>query len=572
MKTAIFLLTFICTSLCAWGAEDAEDKKQAIVHLSDRYVLYPEAMQLSGQETLMDIFMSLPDIFTVDATELVSLDNNGKGIADQFGQYVLRIDNVDANLDIETFLRTQRVSDFEKIQIVAHPGVQKGCAGQKQVIDLTYCAPEKKNSVKTDVEATTYGKATLGAMDVFHAGRHTLRSYLYGNHNHRTYDGGKNTHELKEDAKLQYTFDLTPQDRFLIVGTQNFSQLSTTGVMKDDFKRQYTIEGDYNHDFDFGAYVLGLLNAQYQHDNVGADRNRNLYSTIVIEGGLPFLHKMMDLLVGTEIDYSRETDNVKLLTDRQLSADLYYQLSLHLKKFNISAGGRSRFSNFWMHNNVATNQLQKFLYNDHWHLSMWYNFNSHHTLQALATRRFYDPGFGDMRRYLIDNEPDAIRQHGIYTGEVRYTYQKKGFYVMGLLKDVNISDYYSTNVGSYNENILQTGASALWRRGIFSLSGGVTYNWAYCPSEIGYIYNNHFVVVKFNPQLHTRSGWNFSSKLIYSSRNEYTYESFTPGNVYVDADISKNIGRHWTARLGMRDIASQHFGNRAVTFGAKYYY
>lgn len=61
------------------------------------------------------------------------------------------------------------------------------------------------------------------------------------------------------------------------------------------------------------------------------------------------------------------------------------------------------------------------------HLSMWYNFNTHHTLQALATRRFYDPGFGDMRQYLIDNEPNEIRQHGIYTGEVRYTWHVTDF-------------------------------------------------------------------------------------------------------------------------------------------------
>lgn len=99
-------------------------KGRAIEMRADRVVLYPQRMELKGDESLGDVLAMYPDLMQ-------------SGFVDMLSGYNVRIDNVAINGDMRIVCRQLKASIINTIQICDNTAVAKGTTGLNRVIDIT---------------------------------------------------------------------------------------------------------------------------------------------------------------------------------------------------------------------------------------------------------------------------------------------------------------------------------------------------------------------------------------------------------------------------------------------------
>ena len=153
----------------------AEDSLPVIEIKADRTMIYPQRMELTGEETLMDILQMMPDLMIV-------------GYEDVISDYSLRIDNSPMNGDTRLILSQMKARDIARIQVCDNTGVAKGSIGMGKVLDINMVMPD---SLEGFVEGQVgFGKDTdgNGTVNALYGSRHTD---LYANASYR-YRGGDN--------------------------------------------------------------------------------------------------------------------------------------------------------------------------------------------------------------------------------------------------------------------------------------------------------------------------------------------------------------------------------------------
>ncbi len=108
----------------------AEDRLPIIEIKADRTMFYPQRMDLTGEETLMDILQLVPDLMIA-------------GYEDVISNYNLRIDNAPINGDTRLVLSQMKAKDITKIQVCDNTGVAKGTIGMGRVMDINMQMPER---------------------------------------------------------------------------------------------------------------------------------------------------------------------------------------------------------------------------------------------------------------------------------------------------------------------------------------------------------------------------------------------------------------------------------------------
>ena len=125
-RKIIILISFLPTyvSMCA------ESDLPIIEMKADRTMIYPQRMELTGEETLMDILQMVPELMI-------------GGYEDVIDSYNLRIDNCPMNGDNRLILSQMKAKDIAKIQVCDNTGVAKGTIGMGRVLDINMKMPEK---------------------------------------------------------------------------------------------------------------------------------------------------------------------------------------------------------------------------------------------------------------------------------------------------------------------------------------------------------------------------------------------------------------------------------------------
>lgn len=125
----------------------ANDSLPIIEVKADRTMIYPQRMELTGEESLLDVLLMMPELMA-------------SGFEDVLDDYNLRIDNVPINGDVRLVINQMKAKDIAKIQVCTNTGVAKGTVGMGNVLDITMVTP---NSVKGFVEAQGgFGKELEG--------------------------------------------------------------------------------------------------------------------------------------------------------------------------------------------------------------------------------------------------------------------------------------------------------------------------------------------------------------------------------------------------------------------------
>ena len=213
---------------------------------ADRAMIYPQRMELTGEETLMDILQMVPELMIA-------------GYEDVIGIYNLRIDNCPVNGDTRLILSQMKAKDIAKIQVCDNTGVAKGTIGMGGVMDINMKMPEK---VKGFVEGQgDFGKdaAGIGTVNALYGSKGTD---LYANTSYRHQDGNE------EYLTLHMTNRFDDRNRLLTYFTQQYlDHPSATS-------RKVMGRARYFHTFnDMGTELLFLMTRQK-----GTDRSWDVFN------------------------------------------------------------------------------------------------------------------------------------------------------------------------------------------------------------------------------------------------------------------------------------------------------
>ena len=178
----------------------ANDSLPIIEVKADRTMIYPQRMELQGEETLLDVLQMMPDLMIGGFENLIS-------------DYNLRIDNVPVNGDVRLVLNQMKAKDIAKIQVCTNTGVAKGTVGMGRVLDINMAMPD---TVKGFVEGQgCFGREQEGngTVNVLYGSQ---RTDIYANASYRYQKGHK------EYLTLHMTNRFDARNKLLTYLTQQY--------------------------------------------------------------------------------------------------------------------------------------------------------------------------------------------------------------------------------------------------------------------------------------------------------------------------------------------------------------
>ena len=181
----------------------ADDSLPIIEKKADRTMIYSQRMELTGEESLLDILQMVPELMIA-------------GYEDVITDYNLRIDNCPMNGDVRLILSQMKAKDIAKIQVCDNTGVAKGTVGLGNVLDINMLMPD---SVKGFVEGQgDFGKDIEGSgtVNALYGSQHTD---IYANAAYRYQEGNK------EYMTLHMTNRFDARNKLLTYFTQQYPRL-----------------------------------------------------------------------------------------------------------------------------------------------------------------------------------------------------------------------------------------------------------------------------------------------------------------------------------------------------------
>ena len=562
-----------------------------IEHIGDRYIMHVSEMELTGEESLLDVLMMCPEVISLDGNNIIG----GDPFANQYGKFVIRIDNQEYGLDYATLLHHFKAREIESIKVCQNAEVMKGCSSLKKVIDITLRKGENGVSGRVGLFGDTYGGGK-GIVSVL-SQQDDLRilSHVEGNFQ-RTSNSDKDAyqnqssntinHYSHEGAKLNVLWTPTSKDILEVDAMQTYTRNHFTHSPAD-YVRAYHLQADYTRTLgENGSSILFTLGAEHISDNgrtleesqTFPYQNHSTYPFAVIEYASPILTKDLWITAGFEGGLSIEKNCIADYINHSNYEDFYVQLDYNIGKWGFMAGERYRIINFRPKQIASISNWEHTTHNHIYSFSAYYTFTPGHTLQGTFCRRIFNPEFGDfvtagdMEGAWKPTYTTDIRNSLANVMELKYTYSKPNLVVSTSVKNI-----HQHLIDNNHDNTLGIGTTAFWHTGILRLTAGFNYFWerAETPVEETTLRNtsyHNFAVFKLAPQLTLPDGWRLTSNLIWCTYRHTATPAYTPANLYAEVGVYKNIGKHLTLEGRFHDIASQHFGNRAATIGCTYYF
>ena len=487
----------------------ADDSVPIIEVKADRTMIYPQRMDLTGEESLMDILQMMPDLMI-------------SGYEDVINAYNLRIDNCPLNGDLRLLLSQTKAKDIAKIQVCDNTGVAKGTVGTNKVLDLTMAMPA---SVKGFVEGQGgFGKEIEGngTVNVLYGSPHTD---LYANATYRYQQGHK------EYLSLHVTNRFDARNRLLTYFTQQFLKLP------DETTQKIMGRARYFHTFNEAGTELLILGG-YQYDVNTLFTNR--LPMFVVELNTPLPVKGLTMMAGVEGNYLMTWQRDSTRSWNIFNHDIYLQFSYALPQWRFTAGHRVMIYNyrifdaglFQKHMDVRNNTNASIIYMPHYQ----------HQIQLGYYRKFYNPVPSAllMEPGLLDDAIWAatkgqLEEKVINQIKLSYSYSKQKLTVQ-----TDAGYYFIEN----EENFAELKASAYWKTKWVTLTGGA--NLYIARSKV-------FASVRVAPTVWLPCRWQIALQLVYYTPKSAVRELYgTP--VYGCLSVNKQIGKSWNLGADWHDM------------------
>ena len=290
----------------------AENDLSTIEVKVDRTMIYPQRMELTGEESLMDILQMVPDLMIA-------------GYEDVISNYNLRIDNCPMNGDTRLILSQMKAKDIAKIQVCDNTGVAKGTIGMNKALDINMMMTA---AVKGFVEAQGgFGKDVegIGSANALFGSQHTD---LYANASYRHHNGNE------EYLTLHMTNRFDDRNKLLTYFTQQYFDRPS------GMSRKVMGRARYFHTFnDLGTELLIVGGYQY-YSNQNLSQKLPLY---IVELNTPLLTRRLSMMLGVEGDFLMTKQKDTGRSWNNFNNDVYLQFTYSLPQWRFTVGNRVLF-------------------------------------------------------------------------------------------------------------------------------------------------------------------------------------------------------------------------------------
>ncbi len=472
-------------------------------------MIYPQRMELTGEESLMDILQMVPELMIA-------------GYEDVIDSYNLRIDNCPMNGDTRLILSQMKAKDIAKIQVCDNTGVAKGTIGMDRVLDINMQMPERLNGF---VEGQgDFGKdvAGIGTVNALYGSQHTD---LYANLSYRHQNGNK------EYLTLHMTNRFDDKNKLLTYFTQQYLDVPF------GTSRKLMGRARYFHTFNnLGTELLVVVGYQYAGD-LSLSNRLPLY---IVELNTPLLTERLSMILGVEGDFlmTRQKN-----TDRSwdvFNNDIYLQFTYALPKWKFTAGNRVMFYNYKLMDAGISQRYADT--RDNANACVIFVPDSRNQIQLGYYRKYYNPSYQSlfMDAYTLSDEEWAITkgqlvERNINQMKLSYAYSRQKLTVQ------TEASYYAVEDG---ENFTELGASAYWKTKGLSLTGGAN---LYAAKSATY------ASFRFAPTVYLPHEWQIGMQVVYYTGNSPGRET-TGVPVYGCLSVNKQFGRKWNLGVDWHDM------------------
>ena len=502
-------LLILISSLLLSASMLADDSLPVIEIKADRTMIYPQRMELMGEETLMDILQMVPELMI-------------GGYEDVISSYNLRIDNCPMNGDTRLILSQMKAKDITKIQVCDNTGVAKGTIGMGRVLDINMKMPE---GVKGFVEGQgDFGKdvAGIGSVNALYGSQHTD---LYANTSYRHQDGNE------EYVTLHITNRFDDRNKLLTYFTQQFLDRPT------GMSRKVMGRARYFHTFnDLGTELLIVGGYQYNSDQIFS----NKLPLYIVELNTPLLTKQLSMMLGVEGDFlmTKQKD-----TDRSWNVfnnDIYLQFTYSMPKWKLTAGNRVMFYHYnLMEDGISQKHSDTRNNTD---ACVVFMPDNHNQIQLGYYRKYYNPSylvlFMDANTVFDEewmNAEGLLDEWDINQVKLAYAYSKQKLTVQ------TEASYYAVEDG---ENFVELGASVYWKTRGLSLAGGANLYAA----ESG-----TYASFRLAPTAYLPHDWQIGMQVVYYTKNvPIRKTNGTPA--YGCLSVNKLFGKRWNLGVDWHDM------------------
>ena len=487
----------------------AESSLPVIEIKADRTIIYPQRMELTGEESLMDILQMVPELMIA-------------GYEDLIDDYNLRIDNGPMNGDIRLILSQMKAKDIAKIQVCGNTGVAKGTIGTGKVLDINMKMPD---ALKGFVEGQgDFGKdvAGIASVNALYGSKHTD---LYANTSYRHQEWNE------EYLTLHMTNRFDDRNRLLTYFTQQYLDVPSAT------SRKVMGRARYFHTFnDLGTELLIVGGYQYSSDPVLS----NKLPLYLVELNTPLLTKRLSMMLGVEGDFlmTKQKD-----TDRSwdvFNNDIYLQFTYSLPQWKLTVGNRVMFYNYKLMDAGISQKCSDT--RDNANACVIYVPDNRNQIQLGYYHKYYNPSYLALfmnANTLIDEEwarvKGQLEEWNIHQMKLAYAYSKQKLTVQ------TEASYHAVDGA---ENFGELGVSAYWKTNGISLAGGSN---LYIAKSRGY------ASFRFAPTAYLPYAWQIGMQVIYFTKRSPERE-ITGVPVYGCLSVNKQLGKKWNLGVDWHDM------------------
>ena len=496
-----FLLLFVSTN--------AQDSLSIIEIKADRTIIYPQRMELTGEETLMDVLQMVPNLMIAGYEEVIS-------------GYNLRIDNAPVNGDNRLVISQMKAKDIAKIQVCDNTGVAKGTIGTNYVLDINMKMPETLNGFVEGQGGFGKDAEGNGTVNALYGSKCTD---LYANASYRYQNGNK------EFLTLHMTNRFDDRNKLLTYFTQQYLQQPSAAGRKVMGRARYF------HTFnDVGTELLVLGGYQYASDQSYS----NKLPMYVLELNTPLFTDRLSMMLGVEGDYLMTEQKSRDRSWDIYNNDVYLQFTYSLPKWRLTAGNRVMFYGYKV---MGKGDSQK--YSDtrnNTNACVVFVPNARHQIQLGYYRKYYNPA----SEVLFSNETvlsndewkvieEELDEWDINQIKLAYAYSRQKFTVQ-----TEASYYIVEGEG----NFTALGASAYWRSRGLTFTGGTN---LYIAKDMV------FATLRVAPTAYLPHAWQIGMQLVYYTKKSPIRKMYgTP--VYGCLSVNKRFGKRWYMGVDWHDM------------------
>lgn len=570
-KSILLLLALLMMGTTGTKAQsDQQDEDNAIEHFGDHYVIHVDQLEPDEEMTLMDVLHLCPEMISTDGNNITA-------------GYALSIRDITLQADWSGLLEHVKARELSTIEIHNYPAVSKGSYATEGVIDLYFKEDTESAHGKAAVEGSTYGNGKLYADVTSKSEKVSLRAYAlthmkYG----KAYTTDDYTTTMRSGAENLYMnacWNISERDELNFNLVQGFSDEKirlNSNDLHEIITRQRWVNTTTTYTRtlnDQDAYLLIESYFDYLSLSMNSMDQHLLTPTLNAEVGFPLFNQRLNVIAGWAADYLNQWTK-EINRSHVLNNDFYVQLDYKNGPWLFTIGDRFKIVHYWDRYYIGEdNALWSHHRNTHaWLASAGWQ-KKGHFIQGVFSRDYLTPDISDF----FDDLTQTRRMYNTnystnlyYRGELRYTYQRKGFATTGSLTHTWEND------SPFNDRrITGIKTSATWYKGRLRLTMGADFYHDY-EENVGH---DNFFHLKLAPVLLLGSGFRLSSVLIYNNRRQHYDEH---AHLYAAIKVNKSLGKHCNLFADFHDMAGQPSGsydqlagsykNRALTLGVTFYW